>query len=74
MSEFGGLGKALVIAGLSLMLLGLFFIFFNKMSFLGKLPGDIRIARKSFTFYFPLVSCVLLSVLVSLILWLWSRR
>lgn len=74
MSEFGGLGKALVIAGLSLMLLGLFFIFFNKMSFLGKLPGDIRIARKNFTFYFPLVSCVLLSVLVSLILWLWSRR
>lgn len=74
MSEFGGLGRALIIAGLSLVLFGLFFVFFSKIPFLGKLPGDIHIARKNFTFYFPLASCIVLSALVSLILWLWSRR
>lgn len=74
MSEFGGLGKALVIAGLSLALCGLLFVFFSKIPFLGKLPGDIHIARKNFTFYFPLASCAGLSLLISLILWLWSKR
>ncbi|TAN61481.1 DUF2905 domain-containing protein [bacterium] len=74
MPEFGGLGKALVIAGLSLVLCGFLFVFFSKIPFLGKLPGDIHIARKNFTFYFPFASCVVLSVLVSLIIWLWSKR
>lgn len=46
----------------------------NKIPFLGKLPGDIYIARKNFTFYFPLVTCLLISALIWLILWLWSRR
>jgi hypothetical protein len=74
MSEFGGLGKSLVIAGLSFVLCGLLFAFFSKIPFFGKFPGDMHIARKNFTFYFPLASCAGLSLLISLILWLWSKR
>lgn len=66
-------GKVLIIAGLILLGAGLLFTFGGKIPFLGKLPGDIRIERENFSFYFPLGTCILLSVLLSLILWLFRR-
>lgn len=45
-------------------------IFFDKIPFLGKLPGDIRIEKENFRFYFPITTSILVSVLISLILWL----
>lgn len=74
MLGFGGLGKMLVILGLFLIAIGLVLTFFNKIPFLGKLPGDIYIQKKNFTLYFPLATSILLSLILSLILWVWSRR
>ncbi|BCR04182.1 hypothetical protein DESUT3_12510 [Desulfuromonas versatilis] len=66
-------GKLLILAGLVLIAAGLLYLYGGKLPFLGKLPGDIRIQRDNFSFYFPLSTCILLSVLVSFLLWLFRR-
>jgi uncharacterized membrane protein len=68
------LGKALIVFGIILVGVGLLLTFTNKIPYLGKLPGDLLIQRKNFTFYFPLATSILISVIFSLIFWLWSRR
>ncbi len=67
------IGKLLLAAGGVLGLLGLVLLFADKIPFLGKLPGDIRIERENFKLYFPIVTSILLSVLVSIIIWLISH-
>jgi hypothetical protein len=67
------LGKLLIISGLVLTGIGLLTTLGNKFNFLGRLPGDIRIARENFTFFFPFGSCLLISLLLSLIFWLFRR-
>lgn len=69
-----GFGKILIIFGFLLIAAGLFFVFLNKIPFVGKLPGDIYISRKNFTFYFPFATSILFSLVFSLILWLCSKR
>ncbi|MCB0725372.1 MAG: DUF2905 domain-containing protein [Ignavibacteriae bacterium] len=64
------LGKYLIIFGIIIIGIGLLVNFWGKIPFLGKLPGDIRIAREDFTFYFPVTTCIIISVLLSLIFWL----
>jgi hypothetical protein len=68
------LGKFLVIAGVLLVALGLFFMAGGKFSFLGfgRLPGDIVYKGKNGSFYFPIVSCLILSVILTLVLWIVS--
>lgn len=68
------IGKTLIIFGLIILGLGLFLTFINKVPFLGKLPGDIYIHKKNLTFYFPVVTSILISIILSLVFWLWSRR
>ncbi len=65
------MGKALVMVGIALVILGLALA--GKLPFLGRLPGDIRIQRDGFVFYFPLTSMLLVSLILSLILTLWRR-
>jgi hypothetical protein len=67
------LGRTLIIAGLVLMATGLLVSFGGKIPFLGRLPGDIRIETERFRFYFPLASCLLISLLISLLLWIFRR-
>lgn len=67
------LGKLLIILGLALVACGLLLTFAGKIPFLGKLPGDFRIEREYGSFYFPLGTCLLLSLLLSLFLWLFRR-
>jgi hypothetical protein len=67
------LGKALVVVGLVTIVLGLLVMFAGKIPFLGRLPGDIKIEGKNYTFYMPLGSCLLVSAILSLIFWLISR-
>jgi hypothetical protein len=67
------LGKALIVCGLLLAGIGLLMVCGVKFSFLGRLPGDIRIERENFTFFFPLGSCLLISFLLSLLFWLFRR-
>jgi hypothetical protein len=67
------IGKTLIIFGLVLVAVGLLLSFTGKIPFLGKLPGDFRIEKENFTFYFPLGSCLLISLVLSLIFWLFRR-
>ena len=66
-------GKILILAGLVLIVAGLFFTYGGKIPFLGRMPGDIRIELENFTFYFPLGTGLLLSLVLSLILWFFRR-
>lgn len=68
------MGKILILSGLILLAAGLCHTFFNKIPFLGKLPGDMVIQRKNFTFYLPLVTSLVVSIILSLIFYLWPRR
>lgn len=63
-------GKLLVFAGLLIILMGLVMIFAHKIPYIGRLPGDIVIQRKNFTFYFPLTTIILLNLLILLISYL----
>ena len=63
------LAKGLILLGTVLIAVGLILLFFQKVPFLGKLPGDILIKRENFTFYFPLATSIIVSLLISLILY-----
>lgn len=63
-------GWILVIIGLVVAGIGLVWLFAPSIPLLGKLPGDIRIERESFRFYFPLTTCILLSLLLTGVMWL----
>jgi uncharacterized membrane protein YidH (DUF202 family) len=67
------LGRLLVIVGAVLLLLGLVLWLGPKIPWLGKLPGDITYKRDNFTVYLPLGTCILLSVILSLILYLFRK-
>jgi hypothetical protein len=62
-----GLGKILLIVGGAIIVLGLIFIFAPQIPFLGKLPGDINIKKDDFSFYFPVVTCILVSIVLTII-------
>ena len=64
--------RTLIILGLLLLAAGLLWPVIGKLG-LGRLPGDIYVERSNYSFYFPLVTSLLLSVVVSVILWLASR-
>jgi hypothetical protein len=68
------IGKFLIIVGLLLVVIGGLLLLSGKIPWLGRLPGDIVIQRKNFTFYFPLATSILLSILLTLILWLLGRK
>jgi hypothetical protein len=74
MNEITGFGKILIVLGIVSIAAGLLFIFAGKIPWIGKLPGDIYIKKEHFTFYFPLGTSVLLSILISLILFFIGRR
>ena len=67
-------GKILIILGIVLAIVGLFLTGLGKISFLGRLPGDIFVQRKNFSFYFPITTSILISILISLILYLISKK
>ncbi|MBZ5671248.1 MAG: DUF2905 domain-containing protein [Acidobacteriia bacterium] len=68
------LGRFLVIAGVILVALGLIFMAGSRFSFfgLGRLPGDIAYKGKNFQLYFPIVTCLVLSVVLTLVFWVIS--
>jgi membrane protein implicated in regulation of membrane protease activity len=68
------LGKWLIFFGAILVILGAVFILAGKIPWLGRLPGDIYIQRRNFTFFFPLTTSIILSVVLSLLLYLFFRR
>ncbi len=67
MNPFHEFGKALILLGGVIFLIGLLLLFLPKIPFIGRLPGDIIIKKGNFTFYFPLATCILLSILLTII-------
>jgi len=67
------LGKLLIIFGATTVLIGLALWGGIGASWLGRLPGDIRIERGNFGFYFPIVTCVIISIILSLVFSLFRR-
>lgn len=65
--------KSLILMGLAIAAFGLVLWLFSGVPLLGRLPGDIYVRRGNFTFYFPLVTCILISVVLSLIFALMRR-
>ena len=68
------MGRLLILLGLCLVAVGLVFTLGEKLPFrLGRLPGDIYVQGKHTSFYFPVVTCLVLSVVFSLVIWLFRR-
>ena len=74
MEPFGGFGKTLILLGAVLMILGVVFLVAPKIPFLGKLPGDIHLRGKNWSFSFPVVTCIVISIVLTLLLNLFSRK
>ncbi len=74
MNQFAQLGKVLVSLGMGLVLLGAFMLIAAKFKGVGHLPGDIYIQKKNFTFYFPLTTSILLSIIISFLFWVFSKK
>jgi len=68
------LARVLIVFGVVLALLGGLLLLAGKIPFLGRLPGDIIIRRENWSFYFPLTTSILLSILVTLLFSLFGRR
>jgi hypothetical protein len=61
------MGKMLIIAGVVLVIAGLAFLFADKIPFLGRLPGDISIKRERFSFYFPVTTSIIISIILTIL-------
>jgi hypothetical protein len=72
--DFSGMGRILIVIGLLIAAVGLVLSFAGKIPWLGRLPGDFFFRGKGFSFYFPLTTSILISVILTLILWLINRR
>jgi hypothetical protein len=64
--------RFLVIAGLALFAAGLAWPWLSRLPF-GRLPGDIHIVREGFSFHFPITTCIVISLIVSVLVWLFRR-
>jgi hypothetical protein len=70
------IGKLLLAIGIGISLLGLALMLAGRLNlpWLGHLPGDLSFKGRNFSFYFPITTCLLVSVVLSVLLWLISRR
>lgn len=74
MSEFSGIGKLLMIFGAIMLMVGALIWLGGKIPGIGRLPGDIFIKRGNFSFYFPIVTCIIISIILSLIFNLLGKK
>ena len=68
------IGKTLIVFGFVIAVAGLLLVFVGRVPWLGRLPGDIHIQRGNWSFYFPLATSIVVSVLLTLLFWLFGRR
>ncbi len=73
MSPFGSLGKIFIIFGVVLVVIGLILVLGDKIPWIGRLPGDIYIKRDKFTFCFSLMTSIIISLLLTLLFWLFRK-
>jgi hypothetical protein len=67
------MGKFLIIIGIIFIAAGLLITYLPRIPFLGKLPGDITIERENFKFYFPLATSIIISIILSLLVFLYNK-
>jgi hypothetical protein len=70
----GDLGKTIVTIGVILIIVGIILTMVGKIPGVGKLPGDIFIKKENFSFYFPLTTCILLSVIISAVMYFLGKK
>jgi hypothetical protein len=68
------LGRILIIAGIVMAVIGAVLVLSGRVPWLGRLPGDILIQKKNYTFYFPLATSILISLLLTVLFWIFGRR
>jgi hypothetical protein len=68
------LGKSIIFIGIILIAIGLLVTIAGKVPGAGKLPGDILIKKVNFSFYFPLTTCILLSIIISAIMYFFGKK
>jgi len=73
MFGFGALGKLLILLGVLIIVIGLLLLVGEKIPWMGKLPGDIVIKREKFTFYFPIATSILISIILTLMFTLFRK-
>ena len=73
MTGLGPLGKMLILVGVFIILIGVLLVIGEKIPWIGRLPGDIIIRKKNFTFYFPIVTSILISILLTLLFTLFRK-
>ncbi|HMK77584.1 MAG TPA: DUF2905 domain-containing protein [Thermodesulfobacteriota bacterium] len=73
MFGFSALGKTLILLGVFIILVGLFLLIGEKIPWVGRLPGDIIIRKKNFTFYFPIVTSIVISIVLTLFFMLFRK-
>jgi hypothetical protein len=73
MNNYDGLGKALLFFGLVLVMVGTIFLLLPRIPWIGKLPGDIFYRGEKASFYFPITTCILISIILSLLFFLFKR-
>ena len=73
MLGFCALGKLLILLGVFVILIGLLLLFGEKIPWIGRLPGDFLIRKKNFTFYFPLTTSILISIILTLLFTLFRK-
>jgi hypothetical protein len=74
MNEIQHIGKFFVILGIIIIAVGALLLLSGKLPWIGRLPGDILIQKKNITFYFPLATSILVSILLTFIFWFFGRR
>jgi hypothetical protein len=70
---FGALGKMLILLGVFIILIGLFLVIGEKIPWIGRLPGDIIIKKEKFSFYFPITTCIIISIILTLLFTLFRK-
>jgi hypothetical protein len=73
MLGFGALGKFLILLGVFIILMGLLLLLGEKIPWIGRLPGDILIKKEKFTFYFPIATSILISIILTLLFTLFRK-
>ena len=72
--DFSGPGRLLMIFGGVVFVVGVLMVFYDRIPFLGRLPGDLLIQKKGFSLYVPIATCVVLSMLLTVVLNLFGRK
>ena len=73
MTVWTPLGKGLIVVGLLITAVGVLLLVSEKVGWIGRLPGDFTIRRENFTVHIPLATCLVISVLLSLLIWLFRK-